>query len=217
MLSPAVHRYETKVTVPVEKDDFLRPLQNLERQSARVVSGDPADDAQALRVYRRREVVPQRRFPGWRQRQLEAGQILSDVAAGLCITRALPVPAQVRMPVCRSRSRLRLGGLVVDRRETALALRCCQPSAREEGPSVAQTAVATASRRRWCFTARSPSLSFLGCFAGAAVAGGSARHNPPIRQRHPPRIHEMRSVLGQIPVNHHSVPKLQVTAFEAPP
>src|SRR5450631_706697 len=50
-----------------------------------------------------------------------------------------------------------------------------------------------------------------------AVSLGSAVDPPPIRQRHPPRVHQMRAVLRAIAVHHNLVAQLDVALLEATP
>src|SRR5437762_14340495 len=105
MLALRIDRYQTIVAVEIEERDFLRPLQNLERQPAGIMPRNSADDAQALRVDGCREVMLQRRFSCGRERQYQSGKVLGDVPARYRVTGSLPVAAQVRMSICSSRSR----------------------------------------------------------------------------------------------------------------
>ena len=109
----AVDRDEAEVAVEVEERDLVGALQHLEGQSAGVVARDAADDAQRLGIDRGGEVVLQRRFAGRRQRQLQARQILRDVAARHGVARALPVAAEIGTSVGHARRRRGLRGLVV--------------------------------------------------------------------------------------------------------
>src|SRR5439155_21088612 len=109
MFTLGIDRYQAIVAVPIKKRDFLSSLQNFEGQTAGIVPGNTADDAQALRINRRCEVMLKRPFPGGGQWQLESRKILADVANGYRVTRTLPISTQVRMPAGCSRRGFRFG------------------------------------------------------------------------------------------------------------
>ena len=202
----AVDRDQAEVAVPVEERDLLGALQHLERQAAGVVPRDAADDAQALGIDRRREVVLQRGLAGRRQRQLQAGQILADVAARHRVARAFPVAAEIGMAVGRARRRPRLRGLVVDRGQS-----CARRRLRQKR---------RAERRRTAASMRHVSCSsreLLRYRAGAcvsapwsAVAGRRAGDDAAVSQRHAARVHHVRAVLGAVAVDDDRVAELEV-------
>src|SRR5579863_1214674 len=98
MLAP-IGGNHTVVAVEIEEDHILRALHDLKWQAAGVVPGDPADNAEALRVDGGCSVVLPRRFSRRRQRQLESRQVFGDVPAWHGIARAFPVSVQIRMPL----------------------------------------------------------------------------------------------------------------------
>jgi hypothetical protein len=93
MLALRIDRNQAIVAVPIQKRDLVRALQYFESKPARVVARDAAENAEALRIDGRGEVVLQRGFARRRQRELKAWQVLGDIPTGFCISRSLPVAA----------------------------------------------------------------------------------------------------------------------------
>ncbi len=69
MLARRVNGNQPKVVVQIEKDQFLTSLQDLERKPAGIVSGSAPNDAEALRIDGRGQIMLQRSFARRRQRQ----------------------------------------------------------------------------------------------------------------------------------------------------
>src|SRR5262249_18565825 len=99
MLARRIDGYQTKVGVPVKKRDFLCSLQNLKRQTAGVVTWDPADDTKTLRIDGRRQIMLQRCLSGRRQWKFQSRKIFADVPPGYRVTRTFPIPTEVRMTI----------------------------------------------------------------------------------------------------------------------
>src|ERR1051326_383252 len=106
MLSVCINRDKTVVGVKVEESDFLVPLHDFKRKSARIMPWNSPEYAQTLRVDCRRQVVLQRGFTCGGQRQLESRQIFPDIANGVRFLRTLPVTAEIRMAIPHPRYRL---------------------------------------------------------------------------------------------------------------
>src|ERR1700676_5590291 len=104
MLTSRVNRNEPKIVVQIQENDFLITFQDLKRKPAGIVSRDTANNAKTLRIDGRGQIMLQCSFACGRQRQLEARQILPDVPDRMCVARAFPVSAEVRVSISRSRS-----------------------------------------------------------------------------------------------------------------
>src|SRR5678809_1021406 len=95
MLPVRIDGNQTEVAVPIQERDLVGALQYLEWQAAGVVARNAADDAQRLRIDRRRQVAFERCLACRREGELPAGQVLADVASWLRVLHAFPVPAEV--------------------------------------------------------------------------------------------------------------------------
>jgi len=100
---------DPEVRVHIEKGDPLRTLHDLKGQGARAMARDTADDAQGFRIDGGRQIVLKRSLSGGGQRQLEARQVLADVADRARGQRTLPETAQIGMSIGGARRRPRRG------------------------------------------------------------------------------------------------------------
>ena len=169
-LQLGVDRDQTEIAVPVQEHDLVRALQNFERQAAGVVPRDAADDAEALGIDGRGQVVLERRLAGRRQRQLPPGRSLPMLPTGLVSRRPLPVATEIGLAAGRARR-----GPSSDLKSATDELRC-PPLPDTERHEQRATTAGAAARSTGCDSLR------------ASVSGRGAGDDAAVGQRHAARI-----------------------------